>query len=392
MECLILINLLPLEYQTPIMIYKGDFIMDEILIVLTSSLDTARAGDSVSFSISLTNNSNAIINNITLSDPTLCRYFDMGVISIDGVSQPQLMELNDGIIIPTLEVGDTIRITFDGVVRESIYDDIRNYTRAVYTQNSQEYEFIDSNLRIILARPSIKIIKNVCPEKVFIDNETVKFTLKVKNTGNVPLVGVTITDILECGLTYVCNSTRINDSAPINDNPSDGIDIGILRPCEEAIVTFKAIVSLNGTVDQCFSNKAFVRGFFIIFPVIDFSNTVYIKAFPYTRYDKIKAELCLSDCCCFKDVYIAHKGVTLALRGSNVVISALFDIVATYENCRGCLLSKSERVVATFIVPVSLFTPETLTILIRGMCFSHECKTITVSANIEANYPPIIVS
>ena len=81
-------------------------------------------------------------------------------------------------------------------------------------------------------------------------DQTVRYRLHFKNTGNVALTDVVLKDQLPKGLTYVKGSTMVGDKAVADGIVGDGLTIGTVGVGKEVYVYFKATVNKSNS-DKC---------------------------------------------------------------------------------------------------------------------------------------------
>ncbi len=203
----------------------------------------ARPGAEVLYAIAVRNCSSIPINTLTLTDPLAARYLQVGIIRFNGVRIPG--DLTTGVSLPAIGPGGVGVVTFaarplegaPSVIENTAYLDYRFVT---VCGGETEAQAASNVAALEVLRPGLSITKSVDRCYVTPEEPVLTYTLIARNTGNVALDNVTVTDQLEDRLDYVPNTTRINDGAPQNRSPELGINVGTLAPGGQAEVEFQA--------------------------------------------------------------------------------------------------------------------------------------------------------
>ncbi|WP_127529920.1 DUF7507 domain-containing protein [Paenibacillus kobensis] len=136
----------------------------------TADRNLASPGETVTYTVLVSNTSNGPITNVRISDPTL------------GLNQ----------VIDTMEAGEILIFTLPftipaGTLAGTILTNI-------VTANANETPVRTATALVTVAAvPSLTLQKSVVPNFAF-PGETVTFTLSIRNTGNTPLTTVSLTD------------------------------------------------------------------------------------------------------------------------------------------------------------------------------------------------------
>lgn len=84
-------------------------------------------------------------------------------------------------------------------------------------------------------------------------DDIVTYTVTFTNQGTIPATGVTITDSLPPGTTFITNSVTVNNVAQPGVSPVTGIPVGTVNPGETVTVTFQIQINAippNGKIEN----------------------------------------------------------------------------------------------------------------------------------------------
>ena len=215
-------------------------------IILTKVVDNAtpNVGDTVTYTVTVTNNGSAVVTNLVVIDalPTGLTY---------GLVTP-----SNGIwtapnwAIGELAVGVTETITIQAIVGmdqggQTLVNTISNTQDQVDSDvtsddDSESITVTSSDLE------TVKTVDNATPN----EGDTIVYTITVSNNGPSDATGVSIIDNLPVGVTYASHSTTYG----MFNNGSGNWEIGNLENGETAVLTISAVVDL-GTVGQTITNS-----------------------------------------------------------------------------------------------------------------------------------------
>lgn len=227
---------------------------DTIDVTLDKTVNKTQAleNDTLTYTITITNNSSIPISNIRFND-----IIDANTTFLDG--DVPYSELSTGVIITSLPGKDdapnnvytlNFRVTINNNVRGTVTN----------TVNLVSYEYTDSLGRTYTGSPQtdtavttvqdIDVVfnKSVSPSKAQI-GDTVTYTLAVYNNSSIDITDVRIRDA-SLGLSNVTISQIMLNNTLIDPQPSlsSGIVIPSIAVGQSAIITFKALV-LNSAPD-----------------------------------------------------------------------------------------------------------------------------------------------
>ncbi|RUS47898.1 SdrD B-like domain-containing protein [Cohnella sp. AR92] len=142
----------------------------ELSIVKSADRVSAAPGETVEYTLSVTNKSNAPITNVRVSD-VLVGFFD---------------------VIPFLEAGETRVFVVDFTIPEGTLAGTV-FTNTTVAESDQTEPASDSATVVVSPVPSILIFKNVSPN-IAAPGEVVEYTITITNAGNQTLTNVHLTD------------------------------------------------------------------------------------------------------------------------------------------------------------------------------------------------------
>jgi len=175
----------------------------------------AHVGDTVTYTFAVTLTTSTPLSNITVTDP-ICS------------ATPTLVSKTGGDQDTTLEPGETWNFSCTHVVSASDPDPLPNTATVTGTApDGRNTSDTDSHV-VDIIHPAIRIVKTARPDSVG-PGETVTYTYRVTNTGDVTLFDVKVTDNklgdictipqLDVGQTETCTATfRVPDRAGPVDN------------------------------------------------------------------------------------------------------------------------------------------------------------------------------
>ncbi|KYC52525.1 MAG: NPCBM-associated, NEW3 domain of alpha-galactosidase [Candidatus Methanofastidiosum methylothiophilum] len=179
----------------------------------------------------------ADINTSPMSDPAIVQ-------NPNGSETLTWANLNSLLATPQLDmpVGQFIIVEFQARVDPGRIGTFINEATVIGTVRNLGDVTDTDDSPVGVKKPAISIIKSVQPPygKVGFENQ---FTLKVTNTGEVPLNPVLVEDILPIGLTYADSANIAPDSVVVNGDGTTKIvwnNIGALAVGESRLVIFSA--------------------------------------------------------------------------------------------------------------------------------------------------------
>ncbi len=231
---------------------------------LSKSVDdsTPNVGDTVSFTVTLTNAGPDSATNISVEDviPNGYTYAAGSIGSNAGATGATIMPDDSGAPtltwdIDQLDSGESVDLTFDAVVLSSgNYINVTQVTACdQYDSDStpdnddgdqSEDDEANASVAPLSADLSlIKIVNDTSPDL----GDMVTFTLTLNNSGPDTAANIVVEDVIPAGLTYVPGSITGGDSNDDSAVPVLTWDVNSLASGTSAILTFQATVDTVGT-------------------------------------------------------------------------------------------------------------------------------------------------
>ncbi|AIQ51776.1 DUF7507 domain-containing protein [Paenibacillus sp. FSL R7-0331] len=214
-----------------------------VAVVKSTTVIDAVIGDTVPYTVVVTNSGIAPINNVVLSDPIPAgASFVTGSVVVDGTPVPGASPAN-GIPIGTIAPGASTTVTFNILVNALPASTVLNNQASVsFTSGAFSGASYSNNLITPVYQPFINVVKSADTANATV-GDTVTYFLNVNNTGNLP-ANVTVTDAIPAGAVFVPNSVLVNGVPQPGADPTAGIAIGTIAAGATVTVT----VTLQVTV------------------------------------------------------------------------------------------------------------------------------------------------
>lgn len=232
-------------------------------------------GMSLDYTLSFTNNSNITIDTLTLVD-----IISDKVEVIDGTATTTRIE----VVFEDVAPNETKTYSYTARVKENSSGIIRNDATATYQYaNGYENELRDHIETPILV-PRFDVTKTQSMNYVD-EDDTVTYTLLLKNSGNVPLFNFVLTDVLPTGLTYKENSFTVND-VPFTEEVdfANPINLGdsYTLPAQNSTLKITFEVVVDDITKAPFYNKATILADYAITEeevktISSYSNEVVLR-------------------------------------------------------------------------------------------------------------------
>lgn len=226
----------------------------DVNVVKTTSTIAAAVGETVTYTVVVTNNGLQTVNNVLFSDPIPAgSSFNSGSVTVSGAPRPAANPAN-GIALNPIAPGDSVTITF-AVTVTGVLDPAQLSNRSIVSFTSGAFSASSFSNTVVtpIYQPNIGLAKSASTLNATV-GDTVVYFLNVTNTGNWP-AAVTIFDDVPTGASFVPNSVLVNGTPQPGMTPTTGMDVGIVPPGETVSVS----VSLQVTVDALPSPQQLVN-------------------------------------------------------------------------------------------------------------------------------------
>nr|WP_202113169.1 DUF11 domain-containing protein [Paenibacillus sp. MMS18-CY102] len=207
-----------------------------VAVAKTSNVPTAIVGDTVTYSIAVTNSGIAPINNVIVVDSIPNgTSFVAGSVTVDTLSRPAASP-SAGISIGTIAPGATATVTFDvSITSLPSPAQLSNQASATFTSGSFSGTAFSNTVIVPVYLPIIAILKTGSTTNATV-GDTVTYELHITNTGNLP-AEVTLNDPIPSGGSFIPNSVQVNGVPQPGANPAAGFSIGTVNPGALVVVS-----------------------------------------------------------------------------------------------------------------------------------------------------------
>jgi uncharacterized repeat protein (TIGR01451 family)/gliding motility-associated-like protein len=218
----------------------------DLKVVKTVNNSTPKVGETVTFTIKVTNNGPSAATGVTVTD-----ILQSGFSYVSSTSGTGSYNTGTGVwTIGNLAVGAEATLTMTAKVQSA-----GTYVNTAVVKGNEDDPDTGNNTSTVTLTPvpqsDLKVVKTVNNSTPKV-GETVTFTIKVTNNGPSAATGVTVTDILQSGFSYVSSTSGTGSY-----NTGTGVwTIGNLAVGAEATLTMTAKVQSAGT----YVNTAVVKG------------------------------------------------------------------------------------------------------------------------------------
>ena len=235
------------EDETGIDIYNPKLVLEK-----RADKSFAVVDDIVTYTIKATNQGNLDLSNIQFDTVNLFDVlpseleFIAGSVTLDGVSLPQANILA-GVNIGSLLVNQTKTLTFKAKVVSGQVTPIVNTATGEYSYQLPggpvQNETTESNeVEINVGIANIDIIKTADKDEVNL-GDTITYTVKVMNTGNLTAYNVLFTDTLPAQVELVPGSFKIGTQVVNGIDLAKGITIPSIAPSQTVTLTYQVKVT-----------------------------------------------------------------------------------------------------------------------------------------------------
>ncbi|WP_242214212.1 DUF11 domain-containing protein [Bacillus cereus group sp. BfR-BA-01383] len=202
-------------------------------------------GDTLTYTVTLTNNGNSSAQNVIFTDTVPSgTTFITNTFSINGIPQSGADPAN-GVNIGPITAGTTVNVSFQvNVTSLPTENPIVNFSSTSYQLVSPpDAETSISNPVSTQIREAIlSMTKNESVSYADI-GQTAFYTTSISNVGNTDATNIVFTDVLPSGLTFVPNTLTVDGVLQPNANPNTGVLLAALPPNEIYSIVFQVTVN-----------------------------------------------------------------------------------------------------------------------------------------------------
>ncbi|MCZ1269389.1 DUF11 domain-containing protein, partial [Paenibacillus tundrae] len=253
-------------------------------VAIVKSADTTNAlvGDTVTYTLVVTNTGNIDATTTVLDNIPDGSVFVPGSVTVNGVSQPASDPVA-GIPIGPVAPNATSTVTFQvSVVSQPAGLQLVNQGTASYTFQPPDGRVIPgsvtSNTVVIpVSLPMLSVVKSTAATDAVV-GDTVTYSFTVTNQDASSITNAVLTDNIPTGSSFLTGSVTLNGVPQPTADPVSGISVGTLLPGASATVTFSVQVNTLPSPPQL-TDQAQVSFDSGTFSGVSFSNMVIIPVF-----------------------------------------------------------------------------------------------------------------
>ncbi|MED2183241.1 hypothetical protein [Bacillus wiedmannii] len=215
--------------------------------------------DIITYTLSFQNNGTVPATDVTVIDSIPPgTVFVPDSVTINGIPQPGTNP-SSGISLGTLAPSERATITFQvRVVNIPASGEIRNQGSATFNYqpdpNLPPVTKTETTPETTTPIQTVVISPTKTANLTFAEiGDIVTYTVTFTNQGTIPATGVTITDSLPPGTTFVTDSVTVNTIPQPSVSPLTGISVGTVNPGETVRVTFQVQINAippNGKIEN----------------------------------------------------------------------------------------------------------------------------------------------
>lgn len=217
-------------------------------MVKQEDVSNAFIGDTVNYTITITNTGNTTANQIVMTDTIpVGTVFVPNSVQVNGVTQTGINPETNGVVIPTLPVGGTANVTFK-IILDTIPSTNPTPNTAITTYSylldpstpTNQGAANASNTVTTFVNPTTNPFKLVDLSSATI-GDTLTYTMAWRNVTNVTQTNVIFVDTLPNNVTFIPNSITINGvtTPGATITPPNGLNTGTLPLASVVTISYK---------------------------------------------------------------------------------------------------------------------------------------------------------
>lgn len=227
-------------------------VLGKINAAKTVDKPIATIGDTLTYTVTLTNVGNVIDSDVFFQDtPSTGATFKTGTVKINGVSKPSF-DPTVGFSIPDIAIGDVVIVEFTAdVVSVPPTNAVTNQavTTFKYVVDPKQAPYSDTTysntVTTNIAVGNLSVTKAVNKQYATI-GEKLTYTVTLVNTGNINATNVVFLDPTPHNSIFVLGSVTVNSVSQPTYNPSAGFDLNTMVPGQIITVVYQVQV-----IDLC---------------------------------------------------------------------------------------------------------------------------------------------
>ncbi|MGE6226563.1 DUF7507 domain-containing protein [Paenibacillus chitinolyticus] len=224
-----------------------------VTVVKTAGSTDAVVGDTLTYTITATNNGITAVTGVVVSDPIPGgSSFVTGSVTVNGTAVPAANPAT-GVPVASIAAGSSAVVTFRvNVTTVPSPAQLSNQATVSFSSGAFTGSSLSNTITLPVYQAVVSAVKSVSPASATV-GATLTYTVTVKNSGNLP-VSLNVSDPIPAGSTFLAGSVTVNGTPLPAANPAAGFAAGSLAASASSVITFQTVVtSLPATsrlVDQ----------------------------------------------------------------------------------------------------------------------------------------------
>lgn len=206
-------------------------------------------GDSVTYTLTLTNIGNISAANVLVKEPDIPgASFEVGSVTVNGISNPILDPFVGFTLATAIAPQATTTITYGVQINELQPGElIENIAQVPFKYQIQEGgpvvdTEVDSNKVITRSNFVVMTIPETVDKAYATVDDILYYSVNLTNTGNIDATNTIFQSYIQTDTSFVPNSVAINGVIQTGYNPNTGFSVGTIAPGDTINVKFRARV------------------------------------------------------------------------------------------------------------------------------------------------------
>ncbi|MEK5415130.1 DUF7507 domain-containing protein [Paenibacillus sp. FSL L8-0708] len=213
-----------------------------IAVIKTTTTTSTTVGDTITYSIALTNNGIATVNNVVFTDALPAgTTFVTGSVLVDGVPRTGVSPAT-GVTLGSIAPGVTVTVAFTvNVVSLPPTGLLNNQSTVSFTSGVVSNVAFSNIVTTPVYLPILAAAKSSNSVNATV-GDTITYTINVTNTGNYGALA-TLSDTIPAGTTFIPNSVLIQGAPAPGADPAAGIPLGVISANGSLSVMFSVLIT-----------------------------------------------------------------------------------------------------------------------------------------------------